>query len=150
MNLSDSISRHEGYRRTPYKDHLGKWTVGTGHLIHDQDLKQFEPKRTVGGLLDFLSDPENHARWLKEDIAQAQADADRFLEDDFNALNPAQQDVVVEMAFQMGLTRLSGFKKFKQAIADRDWQQARAEMLDSKWAQQTPERANRLANRFYS
>ena len=59
---------------------------------------------------------------------------------------PEIQGVVIEMAYQMGFT---GFTKFKKAIAnmkDKNWKAAAAEMLDSRWAKQTPNRANRLAD----
>ena len=59
---------------------------------------------------------------------------------------PEIQGVVIEMCFQMGFT---GFCKFKKAIAnmqDKNWKAAADEMLDSLWARQTSNRANRLAD----
>ena len=70
--LRESIKRHEGYREAPYKDHLGNWTVGFGHLIHNVDLRPYMPVQTVGALLTRLSDADTHRRWLEEDINNAQ------------------------------------------------------------------------------
>jgi lysozyme len=52
---------------------------------------------------------------------------------------------LVNMAFNLGPTRLSGFKKFIAAFNARDWDGAVIEMLDSKWAKQVGERSSRLA-----
>ena len=56
------------------------------------------------------------------------------------------QDVVYEMCYQLGI---NGFSKFKKTIAylrDEDYKMAAIEMLDSRWAKQTPNRAKRLSN----
>ena len=58
------------------------------------------------------------------------------------------QHVLVNMCFQLGQGGLSKFKKnFKTAVEDYQWQRASEEMLDSRWAGQTPERAQRLSER---
>ena len=54
--------------------------------------------------------------------------------------------VIIEMCFQLGYPRLCGFKKFKAALENKDYVTASAEMLDSRWAKQTPNRANGLAD----
>ena len=59
---------------------------------------------------------------------------------------PEVQGVILEMVYQLGF---SGFKKFKKAILNmksKDWKGAATEMLDSRWAKQTPNRANQLAD----
>ena len=58
------------------------------------------------------------------------------------------QQVIVNMCFNMGSPRLSQFKKFIKAIHDEDWTAASVEMLNSKWAKQVGERANRLSDRI--
>ena len=52
------------------------------------------------------------------------------------------------MCFNMGAPRLSKFKKFISAIDNHNWEIASKEMLDSKWATQVGERANRLSMRI--
>ena len=71
----------------------------------------------------------------------------------WEGLGDVRREVVVQMAFQMGLKKLSTFAKFRQALADRNYDKAAFEMLHSasgkrpsKWATQSPKRAQRMAN----
>jgi lysozyme len=146
--LRESVKRHEGYRNIPYRDHLGNWTVGTGHLIHRIDLVNMANYRTVGNLLDFLTDPAQHQRWLESDLLEAESDARRFLGDAWDRLSDARREVLTEMAFQLGEKRLGGFLKFRDAVLSGMWGVASAEMLDSLWAKQTPGRVAELAARM--
>ncbi len=66
----------------------------------------------------------------------------------YEQLNPVRRGVLIEMCFQMGLRGVSRFKRFLAAAQRKEWETAYNEMLDSKWARQTPERANELANIF--
>jgi len=52
--------------------------------------------------------------------------------------------VCAAMAFQLGRSRLSGFKKFRAAISDGRWPDAADEMIDSRWYRQTTARAERM------
>ena len=58
------------------------------------------------------------------------------------------QQILVNMCFNMGAPNLSKFKKFIKAIHDEDWATASVEMLDSRWASQVGDRANRLSDRI--
>lgn len=57
-------------------------------------------------------------------------------------------DILYNMAYQLGVPGLLKFGKFIKALQNKDYSQASIEMLDSKWASQTPNRANRLADRM--
>lgn len=148
QRLLESIRLHEGYRTDPYRDHLGNFTIGYGHLLEDEPLRQFISLGSIGALLRKLTKRETHDAWLLEDVQNAIQDAERWLGFMFTDLSEARQEVVVEMAFQLGYTRLSGFLKFRAAIADEDWQKAAHEMADSLWARQTPRRALTLMDKF--
>jgi hypothetical protein len=50
--------------------------------------------------------------------------------------------------FNMGRTRLSGFKNFKKALDESDWSKAATEGRDSKWYRQVTNRAERLMSRL--
>jgi lysozyme len=89
---------------------------------------------------------------------QGQTDWEKVFEDDFNialtgarglldesTTNPQAFGLVTEMVYQMGATGTSKFTNTLQAIKDKDYAQAAIEMLDSKWAKQTPKRAARMA-----
>ena len=49
------------------------------------------------------------------------------------------------MAFQLGLPRLKKFVNFIQGLKDQDYNKAADEMIDSRWAKQTPNRAYGLS-----
>jgi lysozyme len=148
QRLLESIKAHEGYRVEPYRDTRGFWTVGWGHLIHHRDLRQYAPHGTLGSLLDALADRDAHDRWFREDVARSESDARRYIGDVWDKLSPRRQEVLVEMAFQLGGRTLNRFLRLKSAIERGHWVQAEAEMLDSLWAKQTPRRARTLASRM--
>ena len=54
---------------------------------------------------------------------------------------------MANMCFNLGVTRLLKFKKFLTAIESKDWDNAAAEMMDSRWAVQVGPRAIRLKDR---
>lgn len=128
------IKSDEGYSNKVYKDSLGNLTVGTGHLVTDD--KYQEGDELPDEVLDEL---------LLKDFDTARADMEQFTPVD---APDEVKNIVTNMAFQLGLPNLSGFKNFKQALENKDYNKAADEMLDSKWATQTPERANRLADRM--
>lgn len=144
--LLQSIKDHEGYRDFPYRDSLGCWTVGYGHLLEDEILS--EDIDTVAHVLDWVTSSDQHEQWLDDDMNEALESAQRFLGHAWNGLSEVRKEIITEMAFQLGYSRLCGFKKFHAAAMSKDWAKAAEEMLDSRWAQQTPNRAEALAERF--
>lgn len=147
-NLERSIKLHEGYREEPYRDHLGYWTVGYGRLIHWEPCMADE---NLGDVLNEMSSPAQHDKWFLQDLARSVMEAEGFLidhdTDAWGLLSPVRQNILIEMHYQMGATRMQGFKRFRAALLDRNWQDAAKEMLDSKWAKEdTPTRAKRLAH----
>tara|TARA_A100001201_G_scaffold143757_1_gene147286 strand:+ start:25927 stop:26388 length:462 start_codon:yes stop_codon:yes gene_type:complete len=149
-SLTSSIIEHEGYRKTPYKDHLGIWTVGYGTNIHNRRLQDAH-LQTVGSLLEWLCDPVQHQAWLDEHIDRSINEARDWLGlRPWNILSDAQREVIAEMFYQMGATRMSAFVKFKSALRGGNYPLAKREMLDSRWARQTPGRALDLSEKFYS
>ena len=127
--LLQSVKKHEGYRNKVYLDTLGKRTVGVGHLcVEDfwEDDKEYEEK--------FLM------TILKHDLQTAIKGADRVLVE-CPVLDDLAEEIIIEMVFQLGETGVSKFKNMLKALKVPDYQTAAIEMLDSKWAKQTPERA---------
>lgn len=121
------VSQHEGLRLKPYRDSVGIWTIGYGRNLQDVGIRQDEARLM-----------------LENDLTVAMNDA-RFLFDDFAALTPNRQRVLVDMAFNLGRTRLAGFKAMWAALERGDYHAAAAEMKDSRWARQVGNRADRLA-----
>ena len=72
----------------------------------------------------------------------------KVLFEDFDDMPGEVQEVLVNMMFNMGRTRLSGFKNFKKALDEGDWSQAAVEGRDSKWYRQVTNRAERLMERL--
>jgi lysozyme len=120
----------EGERLRLYKCSAGKWTIGYGRNVEDRGITKAEAL--------YL---------LENDITQAEFDAS-VLFPSFARLSDNRKAVLVNMALNLGRDRLAGFKDFRQAVEAGAWEQAAAEMLDSKWAKQTGNRAIRLAKQM--
>ncbi len=125
--LTEQLKKHEGFRRKPYHCTADKLTIGYGRNIEDNGLTRDEA--------EYL---------LRNDIKAAEEGA-KTLVKNFDRLSPARQDVIINMVFNIGMTRLSGFKKMLSALKDEDFAKASDEMLDSKWAVQVGSRATELS-----
>lgn len=132
-NLSKQLEQEEGRVKHAYQDHLGYWTIGIGRLID---------RRRGGGLsdeeIDFL---------LANDIAKVEREVLKKLPWAKN-LKPARLGVLLAMAFQMGVAGLLGFRNTLKMIEAGEYDKAADGMLNSKWAKQTPARAERLATQM--
>lgn len=120
----------EGLRLDMYKCSGDKWTIGVGHNL---EAKPISRKAAMVILDDDISDAERDAKTLVSD---------------FNGLSDNVKIVLVSMVFQMGKRGVSNFKNMLQAIEIGAFDVASIEMLDSRWAKQTPNRAKRLAERM--
>jgi len=135
--LKNDIIREEGgLVLDPYQDHLGYWTIGCGHLIRDNER-------------DELMKPITQER-AKEifvlDLGVSIQDAETFYKD--MKIDDNVKECVIHMSFQMGLPRLNQFKKFKQALQENNIEEAIEQMKDSRWYNQTTNRANRLIEKM--
>ena len=131
MNYIDiclqQIPVDEGNKAHPYRDTVGKLTIGVGRNLDDVGLR-----------------PDEIALMLRNDIAVAEISA-KSLVPSFDGLTDARKAVLVNMAFSMGKSRLAGFVKFLDAVSVGNWANASAEMLQSQWSNQVGGRAIRLA-----
>ena len=138
--LLASVKKHEGYRNKVYLDTLGKRTVGVGHLcVEDfwEDDKEYEEKF----LMTILEhDLESAIKSAKELIA------DHGCMD----MDEVAEEIIIEMVFQLGKTGVSKFKNMWKALSELNYVGASYEMLDSKWAKQTTNRANGMADTMKS
>ena len=147
MSAADSIKRHEGYRDYPYLDTTGHWSVGWGTNI-ERMPNEGKAYPTVGKLLDMITDPNMHEKWFEKRFHESERGARTFAGKAWEGLSEPRQEVLVELCYQLGYPRLSGFRRFQRALQEGRWVEAHAEMLDSKWAKQTPARAAALADKF--
>jgi lysozyme len=126
MNLVDLLKRDEGVRLFPYRDTVGKWTVGVGRNLDDVGLSVDE--------VEYL---------LANDIKRTEADARQYPW--FDALDETRKAVVLSMIFNLGPKGFAGFKNTIASIARGDYADAASRMLQSRWATQVGNRAVRLA-----
>ena len=136
-DVRDILIEEEGMKLTPYDDPGGgRRTVGVGHQLgvgeEERDLSDIEAMDT-----------------LDTDISKAFDAVDRLAEKfDVGEIPSELRDELMMMAFQMGATGLSKFKKMWGAMKNQDWGEMVAQMADSRWAKsQTPERAARTIDR---
>ena len=135
--LRAELMRDEGLRLTAYPDPLTgarPWTIGYGHT--GPDVRR-DSAWTQAQAEDALA----------ADIAGACRTLDRNAPW-WRALDDARQDVLANMAFNLGWGGLSGFQGALAAIRAGDWQGAHDAMLASAWARQVGARARRLATQM--
>jgi len=121
------IEQHEGRRAFPYRDTVGKLTIGVGRNLTDRGLSDDE--------ITFLLMNDMHlARQICVNLFA-----------NFASLSPDRQAGLLSMAFNLGGPRLKKIRKMRAAIMADDWQQAADEALMSKWARQLPARAAEIA-----
>jgi lysozyme len=133
-DITRQLREDEGVRPTVYRDHLGYFTIGVGRLV--------DPSKPGAGLrqseIDVL---------LRNDITDRVQELSKALPW-YAELDDARQGVLVNMAFQLGVQGLLGFKTTLDLIGKGRYADAAAQMLKSKWATQTPARAARLSQQM--
>lgn len=129
--MRDELARDEGRVPHVYPDSLGYATIGVGHLVD---------RRKGGRLSERIID-----LILDEDIDNAIAELDRDLPW-WRELSDTRQRVLVNMTFNLGISKLLKFKNTLAAIKSGRWADAKRGMLSSLWAAQVGERAKRLAD----
>jgi lysozyme len=127
--LTTQLRCDEGEVLHAYADHLGFLTIGIGRLIDE---------RKGGGITE-----DEAAYLLANDIRKKTAGVLASLPWSAN-LDEARRGVLVNMAFQMGVTGLLGFKHTLSLVQGGNYVRASESMGDSLWAKQTPARAIRL------
>lgn len=117
------LRKHEGSSLQMYKCPEGKYTIGVGHNIEDRGISE-----EVEELL------------LQQDIDIAEKQVKNAISC-YDTLNEARQYVLVDMCFNMGITKLMSFKRMLRALELGDYKKASDEMKDSKWHSQVKSRA---------
>ena len=133
--LLASVKKHEGYRNKVYLDTLGKRTVGVGHLCVEEFWEDdTEYEETF--LMDILeADLQNAIKGAKDLMA----------EHGCMDIDEVAEEIIIEMIFQLGKTGVSKFKNMWKALSGLDYTTAAMEMLDSRWAKQTKNRAEAMS-----
>lgn len=153
----EQIKADEGWRSKVYKDTEGIKTIGYGFNLERPDaaaaLKSAGISKTVDDLKSGKATltTEEGTKLIEAEIPQFEAAAQQFVgKETWGKLSPDKQQVLTNMAFNLGSTRLQGFAKLKKAVQGGDWATAQAEMKDSNWYGQVGKRADRLIERMGS
>ena len=150
--LIEKLIQHEGLKLQVYKDTLGIDTIGIGRNLEDRGISKEELDAmdipNIGVIYEYgiteadaVYLAENDVQIVENELLTAHPCVDR--------LDAVRQLVLVDMAFNMGVPRLRGFKKMWAAIHADDFQTAAKEMLDSRWANQVKSRSTILANMMH-
>lgn len=127
-SVVEQIKLDEGLSLKPYQCTADKFTIGYGRNIEDNGISEEEAEFLL------LNDIKNTQKELLANFEW------------FVMLNAPKQGVLINMCFNLGLTRFKQFKKMITAIEMGDYDEAAEQMLDSKWARQVGNRAIRLSN----
>ena len=121
------IKLNEGFRDRMYKCPADKWTIGYG--INLEAVKMPEEVASL---------------WLQIEVDKRKKELLKHAW--YSELSDNRKAAITDMSYQLGLLGLSKFKKMIAALAAKDWNRAASEMMDSRYAKQTPNRALRNAN----
>jgi lysozyme len=126
-NIIDMLIAHEGLRLKPYRCPAGKLTIGAGRNIEDLGITR-----------------EEAIMLLHNDITRVSNELKQFTW--YGQLSQARQEAMIDMCFNLGITRFKTFKRMIAALEDHNYYKASTEMIASKWADQVGPRAVDLAD----
>ena len=141
----DQLKLHEGYKPYPYKDSVGKWTIGIGHLIGDGSDEALAkspyanfseenpmPEDEVQALFD--KDYEKHARIAEQYPA-------------YQTMNETGRLALIDMTFNMGDLR-EGWSGTLKLLEEGKYEEAAVVIENSKYARQVGNRAKTVASQI--
>ncbi len=138
--VQSQLAIDEGIVHAVYLDHLGYPTFGIGHLIKEDDPE-------YGLEVDTPVSEERVTEAFQADLDIAISEC-KALYDQWDDFPGEVQEILVNMMFNLGRTRLSKFKNMRKAIDNEDWATAAVEGRDSRWYRQVGNRAERLMGRL--
>ena len=127
--LLEMLKRHEGVEHHIYRCSAGFWTLGAGRNVDPQ------------GGLGLSNDEVDYL--LQNDIERVIKELSTEYRW-FNSLDDVRKDAMIDISFNLGATRLRGFKRALAAMEVADYTTAAKEFLDSKWSRDVKGRATEL------
>ena len=125
--LKKQLVLHEGMKLTPYRCTADKLTIGVGRNLDDMGITEKEAEFMLDtDILRCCDDLDRNMSWWRD-------------------LSETRQRVLVDMVFNLGISRFMKFQNMIDALANGNYAGAAAEMLDSRWADQVGQRAQRLS-----
>ena len=136
--IKEDLIKHEGYKDEIYLCTEGIPTFGIGHAIKEHDPEYTWP---VGTPVE--KDRIDNA--FEADLQDALDDVESLIPD-LDSQPDQCVRVLVNMAFNLGRTRLGKFKKMIKAVGNREYAEAADQMVDSRWYNQVGNRSVELEN----
>ena len=121
--LSDMLIKHEGKRNKPYECTAGKLTIGVGRNLDDMGLTEDEVLYLLDNDIQRCDTELLHNfKWYSD-------------------LCRSRQDALINLCFNIGITRLLTFTNSLAYMEAKDYEKAADEFLNSRWAEQVGNRA---------
>ena len=139
--LRKEIEADEGVKYELYYCSENHLTGGIGHLITEWDIDYY------GKPIGYPVPEQQVQDWFLNDVQVAIQDCQTIFSA-FDKLPDEIQHVLINMAFQLGGPRLRKFKMMIAALQQNNFVEAGRQMLDSRWAKQTPNRAQALSKQM--
>lgn len=130
MNLEAIRNRlvlEEGLELKPYKCTANKTTIGVGRNIEDRGISHETAMQMLDEDIDIMVNE------LRQNLSW------------FDKQNDAIKGVLIDLCFNMGISRLLMFVQTLKLIEQGQYAMAADELLDSKYASMLPARSNRNA-----
>ena len=136
--VKEEIKACEGYVNKIYKCSEGFDTIFYGHKVLPEDTYEH----------DVEYPKEIGEEVFEKDFQRTLDAAERLIAD--RPINNTAKEVIINMVYQIGEGGVSKFKNMWKALDNKDYGEASFQMLDSLWAKQTPNRANKLSKKMQS
>ena len=121
--LVEQLKRHEGVELKPYKDTVGKWTIGVGRNLDDIGISEQEAEMLL------LNDIREAERQLTTAMPWTQE------------LDEVRFSALLNFVFNVGIGTASKFVNAMEALRQRNYDMAADEMLNSRWSEQVGKRS---------
>lgn len=127
QHVAEQLLVDEGLRLKPYRCTAGRLSIGVGRNLEDRGVSEAEALLLLDNdIKDFWEQLRGRLPWLEKAPERV-------------------QEAVVNMAFNLGVNGLLGFKETLALMQTEKYDEAARAMLASKWARQVGKRAERLA-----
>lgn len=145
----DMLRLDEGLKLTVYKDSLGYWTIGIGHLltkINDKAKAIAELDKLVGRKTNGVITEAEARAIFANDVKKATDDIkkSKILSVIYDKVSPIRKMAIINMVFQLGLAGTESFRNSLTLVSNSYYTQASTNMRKSRWYSQTPNRAERV------
>jgi lysozyme len=156
--LLASTASDEGFEPKPYRDTEDLWTIGEGRCLETHPLSGAEWKALLdSGQISVAITKDGSDTLMRGQLEQIEAKLASINRDFWPLLNDAQQNALIEMAYQMGVAHEEAFYDMlgdiRVAVRIKTpgaWAAVKAAGLASEWAKETPARAQRLMTQLAS